>query len=74
MQALTQIVATASAAIEALPFAQAALAMIGLTALLTVSAVISTSPLNLAAGAIFGPIYGAILFNLGCTLGSFAAF
>ena len=74
MEALSGAVAAASASIEAMPAAQGYTALVALTALLTVSAVISTSPLNLAAGAIFGPVRGALLFNLGCTLGSWVAF
>merc|ERR1712224_722064 len=45
-----------------------------LTALCTVSAFITTTPLNFAAGAMFGPLHGAIIFNIGCTLGSWVNF
>ena len=42
--------------LESLSTEQAALGMIVLGMLFTVSTIISTSPLNFAAGALFGPI------------------
>ncbi len=61
--------------LQALPPAQAAVAMVLCTAMCTVSAVIPTTPLNFAAGIICGGLVrGSLLFNAGATLGSLVNF
>lgn len=61
--------------LQALPPAQAAVALVLCTAACTVSAVIPTTPLNFAAGIICGGVVrGSLLFNAGATLGSLINF
>ena len=61
--------------LQALPPAQAAVALVLCTAACTVSAVIPTTPLNFAAGIICGGLVrGSLLFNAGATLGSLINF
>ena len=67
-------IAAGTSYIESLPPQQAAAAVVAVTALLTISCVISTTPLNFVSGAIFGPLLGALIFNVGCTVGSFISF
>eukprot|EP00808_Paulinella_micropora_P021047 g20566.t1 len=60
--------------ISSLPLPLAALAATGLTAASTVSIVVSTSPINLLMGPMFGPVLGAVLFDAGATIGAIIAF
>ena len=74
LDALSAWMTSTVAWIEGLPPATSATVLFALTVVLTVSAFMTTTPLNFAAGAIFGILPGAIIFNAGCAIGSLINF
>eukprot|EP00164_Ancoracysta_twista_P006850 GFYU01009620.1.p2 GENE.GFYU01009620.1~~GFYU01009620.1.p2 ORF type:complete len:206 (-),score=71.28 GFYU01009620.1:23-640(-) len=69
-----EFITDALAYIESLDAVPSAIALFSITTLATVSAVITTTPVNFAAGAKLGIFSGAIVFCLACTLGSWINF
>ena len=63
-------VSALTAYIDALPWLTAAVVLYAVTAGCTVSAIVTTTPLNFMAGPKLGIIAGSLVFNAGATTGS----